>query len=122
MADDIRLGNYESAAGWQPRDPYKKQREKARRELKDLVPQLDTMLESRPASQWAESSSPDRVRWSDELFGTFWRRGELAILFGEHGMGKSLLAVQIAEQVARGIPCSPPYEGGVRPKGGVVLS
>ena len=36
------------------------------------------------------------------LFGEFWREGELALLFGAAGAGKSLLAVQIAESLARG--------------------
>jgi hypothetical protein len=36
------------------------------------------------------------------LFGEFWLEGELAVLFGDTGMGKSLLAVQIAESIARG--------------------
>jgi KaiC/GvpD/RAD55 family RecA-like ATPase len=36
------------------------------------------------------------------LFGEFWLEGELAIMFGEAGSGKSLLAMQIAEALARG--------------------
>jgi len=36
------------------------------------------------------------------LFGEFWREGELALLFGAAGTGKSLLAVQLAESLARG--------------------
>lgn len=38
------------------------------------------------------------------LFDEFWREGELAMLFGEAGAGKSLLAVQLADSLARGTP------------------
>lgn len=37
------------------------------------------------------------------LWGDFWRQGELALLFGEQGVGKSALAVQIADAVSRGV-------------------
>lgn len=36
------------------------------------------------------------------LYGDFWRTGEVSVLFGESGVGKSLLATQIAEVIARG--------------------
>lgn len=36
------------------------------------------------------------------LFDSFWQPAELALLFGHPGVGKSLLAVQIAEAIARG--------------------
>jgi|CXWL01.1.fsa_nt_gi KaiC/GvpD/RAD55 family RecA-like ATPase len=45
----------------------------------------------------AKSSEPQR--W---LFGEFWAEGEMAILFGDHGTGKSVLAAQIADGIARG--------------------
>ena len=38
------------------------------------------------------------------LFDAFWREGELALLFSEPGDGKSVLAVQIADALARGEP------------------
>jgi hypothetical protein len=38
----------------------------------------------------------------EPLFDEFWREGELALLFGALGTGKSLLAVQIADALARG--------------------
>lgn len=38
------------------------------------------------------------------LFDEFWREGELAMLFGGPGTGKSVLAVQIAEALGRGRP------------------
>jgi|GEM_PF-3212562 len=42
-----------------------------------------------------------------KLFGDFWLERELAILFADTGMGKSVLAVQIAESIARGAPIHP---------------
>ncbi len=36
------------------------------------------------------------------LFGDLWLEGELSVLFGEPGCGKSLLAVQIADSIASG--------------------
>lgn len=36
------------------------------------------------------------------LFGELWREGELAMLFGAAGAGKSVLAMQIADSIARG--------------------
>src|SRR5687767_15058592 len=36
------------------------------------------------------------------LFGAFWAEGEMAVLFGPPGAGKSVLAVQVAEALARG--------------------
>lgn len=38
------------------------------------------------------------------LFDRFWAEGELALFFGESGTGKSLLAVQVADALARGTP------------------
>lgn len=52
-----------------------------------------------------------RVTRPAELFDEFWRVGELALLFGAAGCGASLLAVQIAEALARGRP----IEGFVMP-------
>jgi len=37
-----------------------------------------------------------------QLFGPLWHEGELAILFAPASCGKSILAVQIADQIARG--------------------
>jgi hypothetical protein len=48
------------------------------------------------------------------LFGEFWFEGELCILFADTNVGKSILAVQIGDQISRGgVLSSPPYEGGV---------
>ena len=49
------------------------------------------------------AKTPTRIKEPGQLFGNFWREGEVAILFGESGTGKSILAVQIAESIARGL-------------------
>ena len=38
------------------------------------------------------------------LFGEFWREGELAVLCGAEGAGKSILALQIADSISKGKP------------------
>jgi len=47
-------------------------------------------------------TSVKRLKPPVKLFDEFWREGELALLFGPQGTGKSILAVQIAEAIARG--------------------
>lgn len=42
-----------------------------------------------------------------QLLGEFWLEGEIAFLFGEAGVGKSVLAMQIAESLARSRPVEP---------------
>ncbi|MBK6749158.1 MAG: AAA family ATPase [Acidobacteria bacterium] len=49
------------------------------------------------------------------LFGPFWQENELAIFFADTGIGKSILAVQIAESIASGIAI-PPFEMGCGPR------
>jgi len=41
---------------------------------------------------------------AEMLFDEFWRQGEIALLFGEAGVGKSLIAVQAANAIAGGKP------------------
>jgi RecA-family ATPase len=41
------------------------------------------------------------------LFGKFWYEGELCILFADSNLGKSILAVQIANSINRGTPIEP---------------
>jgi KaiC/GvpD/RAD55 family RecA-like ATPase len=48
----------------------------------------------------------------ERLFDEFWREGELALLFGAAGTGKSVIAMQVADAIARGTPLS----GFVMPK------
>lgn len=90
-------GRYADAAGWRPEDKYKKEREKARRESKRIFSTAN-LLDARPANEWLEEDVKPPAR---QLFGELWREGELAILFAETGAGKSILATQISESLAR---------------------
>jgi hypothetical protein len=42
-----------------------------------------------------------------KIFGEFWLKTELCILFADSGKGKSILAVQIADSITRGVPVAP---------------
>jgi hypothetical protein len=45
---------------------------------------------------------PKRFRRSEPLFDDFWREGELALFFGPASGGKSVLALQLGDALARG--------------------
>lgn len=49
-------------------------------------------------------TGPKRSIEARPMFDEFWRKGELALMFGAAGTGKSVLAVQIADALARGKP------------------
>ena len=93
--DDNR---YASARGWEPPDPHKKARDKHRREHPELYC-TDSLFETKPANAFLKGTA---AKPPAALFGDMWRTGELAVLVGEPGVGKSIFAMQIAETVARG--------------------
>ncbi|MEO7674445.1 MAG: AAA family ATPase, partial [Pyrinomonadaceae bacterium] len=106
MAKDSRetLGiggsqDYDSAIGWEPVH----MRERTARKLSEKVA-ADTLY-CQPMNKWMQSIRA--VTAEDGLFGPFWLRNELAIMFSAAGVGKSLLATQIAEHVARGFLMEP---------------
>ncbi|MEQ1764625.1 MAG: AAA family ATPase [Pyrinomonadaceae bacterium] len=66
---------------------------------------LNDLVEIRPMNDWMRAASTLPV--PKQLFDDLWREGELAILFGDTGKGKSALAVQIGESIARGRPMHP---------------
>lgn len=51
-----------------------------------------------------DAAGPNGVKAPRLLFDEFVREGEVALLFGTHGVGKSLMAVELAEALARGRP------------------
>lgn len=75
-------------------------------------------------NEWMSQSKSQRI--PEKLFGEFWFENEVCILFADTNVGKSILAVQIADQISRGGANlnSPPYKGGVAAASadGVVLS
>ncbi|HEV7644146.1 MAG TPA: AAA family ATPase, partial [Pyrinomonadaceae bacterium] len=65
----------------------------------------NNLFNLKPANEWLEDAKKLPVQKA--LFGDFWLEGELSILFSDTGRGKSTLAVQIAEALARGMPVAP---------------
>jgi len=66
---------------------------------------LSEIFDLKTANEWLVSSK--EIPTPKMLFGEFWLEGELAILFADTGKGKSLLAVQIAESIAKGFSVAP---------------
>nr|WP_294790462.1 AAA family ATPase [uncultured Mucilaginibacter sp.] len=56
----------------------------------------------RPAADWLSNRVVSVT--PDKLFGDFWYRGELCILFADTNVGKSILAVQIGNALSSGEP------------------
>ncbi|MDB5029827.1 AAA family ATPase [Mucilaginibacter sp.] len=75
--------------------------------------QLDELLRSpadsrdafimKPAADWLQTPN-DSQDATATLFGDFWYRGELCIMFADTNVGKSILAVQIGDSLSRGEP------------------
>lgn len=53
-----------------------------------------------PANEWIEQAKNRPI--PKMLFSEFWFEGELCILFADTNLGKSILAVQIADSISRG--------------------
>ncbi len=98
--------DYDSAVGW---DPVREERERLLAENKKKYPRYyapePAMLFVRPVQEFIESGAKGGPM--KQLFGPLWLLEEVAVLFGPTGLGKSVLAVQIAESLARGLPIAP---------------
>ncbi|WP_183552741.1 AAA family ATPase [Mucilaginibacter sp. AK015] len=60
----------------------------------------DSVLMVRGANYWLQQASKAAV--PKMLFGKFWHEGEVCILFADSNLGKSILAVQIADAISKG--------------------
>ncbi len=104
LADETNDDNFLKQLGFgDDFDPDKKPRKaREQNQIKPLT--YDTMLETRTAGDWisGKTSKPP-----GKLFGDLWSEGEIAILFSATGVGKSILAVQIAESIAKGCAIEP---------------
>ena len=91
---------YDDARGWQPKPSPAKFKKLLADYKKAHVEELcfDSMFETRPANECTRTTEAKKQQ--HDLFGPLWRTGELAVLVGESGVGKSVLAVQIAESIA----------------------
>jgi len=88
---DEDLGRYNRAAGWRQHDPHKKLREKIRKQQEK---------EDRRVVPILRRSVDEHAEVAEQLFHTVWRTGEVALLFGEPAVGKSIFAVNLAEAIA----------------------
>ncbi len=70
----------------------------SRNEASPQTASQDDLPSLRRANDVARQSFPKEA----VLFDEFWREGEIALLFGAESSGKSILAMQIADSVARG--------------------
>lgn len=70
-------------------------------------------IEIRSANGWVREGRAEPM--PKTLFGDLWLEGEMAVLFGETGSGKSVLATAIAESLARGRSVHP-FENTMRPR------
>jgi hypothetical protein len=72
------------------------------------------LLKIKTANEWVEEArlQPDLKM----LFGSLWYEGEVCLLFASSNLGKSVLAVQIAEAVARGQKSNLPLPVNCSPK------
>ncbi|PJJ84623.1 AAA family ATPase [Mucilaginibacter auburnensis] len=88
-----------------------KQKKKLSQQLEQPLPDSGDAFIMRKAADWLR---PDAQSYSpDKLFGDFWYRGELCILFADTNAGKSILAVQIGNALAAAEPL--PVLGSVLP-------
>ncbi|HEV7643278.1 MAG TPA: AAA family ATPase [Pyrinomonadaceae bacterium] len=65
----------------------------------------NNLFNLKSANEWMEDTG--QKPQPEALFGDFWLEGELSILFSDTNRGKSTLAMQIAESLARGKPVAP---------------
>ena len=67
--------------------------------------ELAKVLGVKTANDWMRTAADKPV--PKMLFGEFWLEGELGVMFADTGKGKSILAVQMAEAIARGTGIEP---------------
>jgi len=73
-----------------------------------------SILNYKTAPEWIEYAKtlPD----PEMLFDSFWYEGELCFFFSDTGSGKTILAVQIAQSIATGIPIHEDLKMGKNPQ------
>lgn len=98
--------DYGSIVGW---DPHKEMIEKIIAEDRKKFPKAFAPEPQMLFVQSAREHMENTIKWAPmkQLFGPLWLAEEVAVLFSTPGVGKTALAVQIAESVARGEPIAP---------------
>jgi hypothetical protein len=92
-----------------------KQKKKMQEEIdRERPPNTRDAFIIKPASQWLQN---DQQRQNHQcLFGDFWYRDELCILFADTNVGKSILAVQIGDALSKGEAALPGFEVPAEPQ------
>lgn len=67
-----------------------------------VASKTENLLQVKPVNDWIEDAKKRPI--PKMLFGEFWFEGELCILFADTNVGKSILAVQIANSISSGYP------------------
>jgi archaellum biogenesis ATPase FlaH len=67
---------------------------------RELTSDENALFIIKPANEWIEEASKKPI--PKMLFGELWHEGELCILFADTNVGKSILAVQIANGISKG--------------------
>lgn len=62
--------------------------------------QTKGLFKVKTANEWLEQAKTSPI--PQMLFGEFWHEGEICILFADSNLGKSILAVQIADSISKG--------------------
>ncbi len=94
--DDI-IGLLERAESWQPNECKPEA-------IKDEI-EFQSCFLVKSANDWLDDAKTRPI--PKMLFGELWFEGELCILFADTNLGKSILAVQIAESISNGLNVYP---------------
>jgi hypothetical protein len=92
-------------------DELDRRSEEARQRMEAKKKQ--SFFRTKTADEWNEEAenTPD----AKMLFSEMWYEGEICILFADTNVGKSILAVQIADSISRGVPIEGlKYEAGAQ--------
>lgn len=73
--------------------------EELQKELEDKK-QDKGLFKVKTANEWIQQAKTTPI--PEMLFGEFWHENEICILFADSNLGKSILAVQIADSISRG--------------------
>lgn len=92
--DDI-IGLLERAESWQPNG------QDAADASQETASDFISLFNIQTATEWIEGAKLRPI--PKMLFGELWFEGELCILFADTGKGKSILAVQIADSISKGV-------------------
>lgn len=68
----------------------------------DVQRQNKGLFKVKTANQWLDEAKNTPV--PEMLFGEFWHENEICVLFADSNLGKSILAVQIADSISRSKP------------------